>query len=92
MHVETVGSHLFELGIFIGDMKCKALGEVYRKDFCEYSSQVESRECYVETVSTFASKYGSLMPRPHPAHVRRRDLVSQIQILRPAEVRKPCNC
>ena len=23
----------------------------------------------------------SLMPRPHPAHVRRRDLVSQIQIL-----------
>ena len=34
----------------------------------------------------------SLVPRPHPAHARRRGLVSQVQILGPAEVPKPCNC
>ena len=33
----------------------------------------------------------SLMPRPHLAHARRRGLVSQVQILGPAEVLKPCN-
>ena len=34
----------------------------------------------------------SLVPRLHPAHTRRRGLVSQVQILGPAEVPKPCNC
>ena len=34
----------------------------------------------------------SLVPRPHPAHARRRGLVSQVQILGPAEVLKPYNC
>ena len=34
----------------------------------------------------------SLVPRPHPAHARRRGLVSQVGMLGPAEVPKPCNC
>ena len=33
----------------------------------------------------------SLVPRPHLAHVRRRGLLSQVQILGPAEVLKPFN-
>ena len=33
----------------------------------------------------------NLVPRPHPAHTRRRGLVSQVQILGLAEVLKPCN-
>ena len=34
----------------------------------------------------------SVTLRPHPAHVRRRGLVSQAQILGLVEVLKPCNC
>ena len=33
-----------------------------------------------------------LVPRPHLAHMRRRDLVSQVQILWLTEAFKPCNC
>jgi len=33
----------------------------------------------------------TLVPKLHSAHAR-RGLVSQVQILGPAEVPKPCNC
>ena len=34
----------------------------------------------------------SLVPRPHPTHMRRRGLVSQVQIFGLTEVLKPCDC
>ena len=52
---------------------------------------------YLLFVNTF-TKYEKagldvyLVPRPHLVHTRKRGLVSQVQILGPAEVLKPCNC
>ena len=49
--------------------------------------------CYLARVRfILRASDSSLVPRPHPAHARRRGLVSQVQILGPAEVPKPCNC
>ena len=56
---------------------------------------------YISTTDVFVNTFTkyekagldvNLVPRPHLAHTRKRGLVSQVQILGPAEVLKPCNC
>ena len=61
-------------------------------------SVIISVNCNISSTSYGNHKLASwpplinLVPRPHPAHARRRGLVSQVQTLGAAEAPKPCNC